>query len=188
MAVHDKLRVRLAAVVREFLVEEGLLREPGQAEQSLFATLEDAAMEVGDAVTREVLQQQLAAQPEAGCHCPTCGEAGLRKKERQRSIATRRGPVEVAEVECYCRRCRRSFRNAREVTLHVGQEHRHALGREAFRETLQGDGLAGPSRPGNQAVAVCPRQFEPLPLAVFGQADKDLTHLVLSGPTDGPSC
>lgn len=109
MAVHDKLRVRLAAVVREFLVEEGLLREPGQAEQSLFATLEDAAMEVGDAVTREVLQQQLAAQPEAGCHCPTCGEAGLRKKERQRSIATRRGPVEVAEVECYCRRCRRSF-------------------------------------------------------------------------------
>lgn len=109
MAVHDKLRALLAAVVREYLAEEGLLQGPVQGEESLFARLEDAAVEVGDAVTREVLQQELAAQPEANCHCPTCGAAGLRKKERQRSIATRRGLLEVAEVECYCRRCRRSF-------------------------------------------------------------------------------
>jgi hypothetical protein len=109
MADHNKLRSRLEAVVRDFLAEEGLLASPGQGTQSLFATLEDAAVEVGDSITREVLQQQLAAQPEVDGHCPTCGEAGLRKQERQRSIQTRRGSVDVAEVECYCRRCRRSF-------------------------------------------------------------------------------
>lgn len=110
MADYSKLRSRLAAVAREFLAEEGLLGGGAPAgSQSLFAALEDAAVEVGDAVTREVLQQELAAQPEADCHCPTCGAAGLRKKERRRSIATRRGLVDVAEIECYCRRCRRSF-------------------------------------------------------------------------------
>jgi hypothetical protein len=109
MADHTQLRSRLEAMVREFLAEEGLLAAPGQGAPSLFETLEDTAVEVGDAFTREVLQQQLAAQLEVDCHCPTCGGAGLRKRERQRSIQTRRGPVDVAEVECYCRRCRRSF-------------------------------------------------------------------------------
>ena len=109
MAMSSKLRSRLEAVVREFLAEEGLLGLPGPGTQSLFAALEDSAVELGDAFTQEVLKQQLAAPPEVDGHCPTCGEAGLRKKERQRSIQTRRGPVDVTEVECYCRRCRRSF-------------------------------------------------------------------------------
>jgi len=109
MAVHDKLRARLAAVVREFLAEEGLLASPGPGAPSRFAAWEDAAVEVGDALTREVLQQQLATPSEADCHCPTCGAAGLRKKERQRSIQTRRGPLDVTEVECYCPGCRRAF-------------------------------------------------------------------------------
>jgi hypothetical protein len=109
MADRNRLRVRLAAVVREFLAEEGLLAPPGQGAPSRFDALEDAAIEVGDALTRELLQQELAAEAEVECHCPTCGEAGLRKQERQRSIQTRRGPVPVTEIECYCRRCRRSF-------------------------------------------------------------------------------
>ena len=60
MAVHNQLRVRLAAVVREFLAEEGLLAAAGQRTLSRFAALEDAAVEVGDALTREVLQQELS--------------------------------------------------------------------------------------------------------------------------------
>lgn len=105
----NELRSRVAAVVREFLAEEGLLAAPVPGGQCLFAALEDSAVEIGDAFTQEVLKQELAAQPQAPCHCPTCGEAGLRKKERLRSIETRRGPVDVPEIECYCRRCRRSF-------------------------------------------------------------------------------
>lgn len=109
MADHKQLRARLAAVVREFLAEEGLLAPPGQGAPSRFEALEDAAVEVGDALTRELLEQELAAEAEVECHCPTCGTAGLRKQERRRSIQTRRGPVPVTEIECYCRRCRRSF-------------------------------------------------------------------------------
>jgi len=109
MADSSKLRARLETVVRDFLAEEGLLATPGQEQQSLFAALEETAVEIGDAVGREVLQQQLAAQPGANCHCPTCGDEGQRKRERQRLIETRRGRVDVTEIECYCRRCRRSF-------------------------------------------------------------------------------
>lgn len=109
MAIGNKLRLRLESVVREFLAEEGLLGSGGTGEECLFAAWEDAAVAAGDAFAQEVLHQQLAAQPQAECHCPTCGESGLRKGERERTIETRRGPVEVTEIECYCRRCRRSF-------------------------------------------------------------------------------
>lgn len=109
MADRNQLRARLAVVVREFLAEEGLLVPPGEGTSSRFDALEEAAIEVGDALTRELLEQELAAEAAVECRCPTCGEAGLRKQERQRSIVTRRGPVPVTEIECYCRRCRRSF-------------------------------------------------------------------------------
>ncbi len=109
MADLNELRSRLSAVVREFLAEDGLLRGRSEQGESLFSALEDAAVQVGDAVTREVLEQELAACEEPDTQCPSCGTAGLRKGERRRPIQTRRGRVEVAEVECYCRRCRRSF-------------------------------------------------------------------------------
>ena len=109
MAFTKRSQSRLVELARDVLAEEELLAAAGSGGQSLFAALEDAAVKVGDAFTREVLKQQLAAQPQADCHCPTCGEAGLRKKERQRSIQTRRGLVDVTEVECYCPGCRRAF-------------------------------------------------------------------------------
>jgi hypothetical protein len=109
MANLAELRSRLSVVVREFLAEEGLLRSPAEPGECLFSALEGAAALVGDAVTREVLEQELAAGGEPDCHCPTCGTIGLRKGERRRSIQTRRGPVPVTEIECYCRPCRRSF-------------------------------------------------------------------------------
>ena len=109
MARIDKLRERLAEVVREFLAEEGLA--PGQPQQgkTLFSVLEESAVEVGDAVTQEVLREELAVcEPPDRC-CPQCGHAGLHKGERQRPIQTRRGPVEVTEEERYCPACRRAF-------------------------------------------------------------------------------
>lgn len=109
MAFKKQIQSSLVELARDVLGEEEFLSAPAPEGRSLFETLEDAAVSIGDAVAREVLKQQLAAQPEADCHCPTCHEAGLRKRERRRSIQTRRGPVEVTEIECYCRRCRRSF-------------------------------------------------------------------------------
>jgi hypothetical protein len=47
MADHNRLRARLAAVVREFLAEEGLLAPSGQGAPSRFDALEDAAVRSG---------------------------------------------------------------------------------------------------------------------------------------------
>ena len=107
MADINKLRERVRSAVREYLAEEGLA-SPREG-VAVFTVLEDAAVEVGDAVTREVLEEELSHCSESDCHCPECGTLGLRKGERRRSIETRRGPVDVTEIECYCRRCRRSF-------------------------------------------------------------------------------
>ena len=52
-----------------------------------------------------------------------------------------------------------------EVAFYIGNEHRHAIGGEAFGQALQGDGLAGPGRSGDQAMPVGTGQIEALPLA-----------------------
>ena len=40
------------------------------------------------------------------------------------------------------------------IPFHVGEKDRHTDGRKAFGHHLQGNGLAGAGRPGNQAVAI----------------------------------
>ena len=54
---------------------------------------------------------------------------------------------------------------AGEVALHVGDEGRNSGGREALDDALQGDGLAGAGRSGDQAVAVGPAELEALGVA-----------------------
>jgi hypothetical protein len=49
---------------------------------------------------------------------------------------------------------RAGLAQARQVALHVGQEHRHADRGERLRQRLQRDGLAGAGGAGDQAVAV----------------------------------
>ncbi len=73
---------------------------------------------------------------------------------------------------------------AAQIALHVGDEDRHSGAREAFGETLQGDGLAGAGRPGDQAVTVGPAEHEPLRLAA-AQADEDRGFVVHAG---APCC
>ena len=66
--------------------------------------------------------------------------------------------------------------DTRQVALHVGDEYRHAFGREAFGEALQGHRLAGAGRTRDQAVAVGPAKVEILLLAIGGEAEIDLSH------------
>lgn len=107
MATTEEIRQQL----REFamkLISEQSPRE-GQPGVPLFTLLEDAAVAIGDAFTEELIEQELSRHCEHGCDCPQCGQRGLRKGERERSVQTRRGKVKFTEPELYCPRCRRAF-------------------------------------------------------------------------------
>ena len=76
------------------------------------------------------------------------------------------------------------FRDAGEIALDVGGKHRHARAREALRQHLQGDGLAGAGRSGDQPVPVRQRQRQKLGLGALADEDfavrVDVCHLMLS--------
>lgn len=108
MAISENLMEGIRRLAEEAADEQGL--EGEVREQALITLIEDLAVEVGDAVAQEIIKRQLVVQ--ARCEhpvCPDCGTPGLRKKERIRDVLSRRGEVEFAEPECYCKRCRRSF-------------------------------------------------------------------------------
>jgi hypothetical protein len=109
MATIEELRQRVEEFARELIAREGLSADkPGVA---LWTVWEEAACDLGDAFAREILHQQVlrTAPAEQPHWCPECGAAGLWKKQRKRTIQTRRGVVPITEPECYCKRCRRSF-------------------------------------------------------------------------------
>jgi hypothetical protein len=67
-------------------------------------------------------------------------------------------------------------RNAGQIALNVGHEHRHALGGELLGQGLQGHRLAGAGGPGNQAVAVGAAKQQVLLFAIGAKADEDVFH------------
>jgi hypothetical protein len=98
---------RMRTLVAEYLGEQAL---PAPVEGVCLATvLENGAMAVGDAVTQEILSQQLSSAPGQEFRCPLCDSPGLKTGHRQRVLQSRRGPVEFSEPEMYCKKCRRSF-------------------------------------------------------------------------------
>ena len=73
--------------------------------------------------------------------------------------------------------------DARQVALDVGREHRHAGGREALRQHLQRDRLAGAGGAGDEAVAVGEPQLDALgdevaPLLAAADQDGAILHIV----------
>lgn len=112
MATIEQFQERLRRVVREALqkvLAEGDLPEVEEGEAK-FTTIETLALAAGDAVSLEVFEQQLAESGMGPPHCPRCGFAGQRVKQRERTVQTRRGlDVPLHEQECYCPGCRRAF-------------------------------------------------------------------------------
>jgi hypothetical protein len=112
MATMEQFRDRLRQAVRgavQQVLAAGDLPEAEEGE-ARFTTIETLALAAGDAVSLEVFEQQLAECGLGPAHCPHCGFAGQRIKERQRTLQTRRGlEVPLSEEEWYCSGCRRSF-------------------------------------------------------------------------------
>jgi len=108
MATVAELRGEIRQFAERLLAKHGLVANtPGVA---LFTLIEDVGRELGDTLAQEVIRHQAVQQTSSPVHCcPQCGEPGLRKNESSRTVATCRGPVEIPEIECYCKRCRKSF-------------------------------------------------------------------------------
>jgi len=79
-----------------------------------FDNLEELAVQIGQVVAREVLQQSLDAQaqtppPEPALPCPCCGRATNPTDPEPHFAMTRAGSVTWSEPARTCRHCRKSF-------------------------------------------------------------------------------
>lgn len=108
MATNVEMQEEIQKFIQAMTVKHGpVSAEPGVA---LFTAIEDFACNLGDMIAQEFMRRQIVERDEPGAPCcPECKRPGLRKKKRQRAVVTRRGPVELTEPECYCKRCRKSF-------------------------------------------------------------------------------
>ena len=108
---------------REFQQEAGrafdqMLGSDGQNGLVTFAEREDRACDLGDGLTRRLLEEHLAADdtadPGAEVDCPICGkpvpcQAPEEIKKEERPVQTRRGKVQFERAARRCKPCRRIF-------------------------------------------------------------------------------
>jgi hypothetical protein len=109
MATSDPIRARIEAFARQLAEEFGEIDEENAL--SWLDAIETRAVEIGDAVTAELLKRKSAdrsAEKEESV-CPKCGKLGPYRGQRERELVGRRGPVVVLEPEYYCTCCRKSF-------------------------------------------------------------------------------
>lgn len=117
MAINGELLRRMKEVVRAYQAEQACEGPP----KELFSELEDEACDLGDAVTRAMLEETLQAQAQAALResasrppdlapcCPRCQRPGQRREDEPRIVQTRRGEVSWNEPQYYCRKCRQAF-------------------------------------------------------------------------------
>ncbi len=113
----------LASRREEFLREAGrtfdqMLGSDGQNGLVTFEQREDRACELGDALTRLLLEEHLEADdladPGAVVDCPICNrpvhcDSPEKAEMENRELRTRRGKVEYERAARRCKHCRRVF-------------------------------------------------------------------------------
>jgi hypothetical protein len=113
MTITGKMQERIKAVAGELRRE--LYPETGYPEWGTkLDALEEEACEIGDAITRELLGQGLAAQAERACTaevyvCSRCGGCTAEADCEPREIDTSRGPLAWPEPQRFCPACRQAF-------------------------------------------------------------------------------
>jgi hypothetical protein len=88
-----------------------------------FDNLEELAVQIGQIVAHEVLQQSLAAQAQAPlppqAHvCPSCGRAPTAQPAEPHVVRSRAGEVTWAEPTATCGHCRKAFFPSRQGVGH----------------------------------------------------------------------
>jgi hypothetical protein len=119
MATIDLVSPELAEVkpyvqgVGKYLVDR-LYGPHGPEWGTSFADLEELAVQIGQAIAQQLIQQSLQRQsvesmPTADEICPTCERPGERRDPQPRSVTTRVGDAHWDEPARFCTRCRRAF-------------------------------------------------------------------------------
>lgn len=107
------MSAELKAVVEE-AAEKALAALYGErgrpAVGTLFSQIEDCGVDIGDAVSRAIMEKGVARQivdtPPVTC---CCGQALEERDPEPHPLATRRGEIHWMEPTGYCRKCRKSF-------------------------------------------------------------------------------
>ena len=109
MVSTDPMRAKIEAFARELAEEFGAIDEEGAL--SWLDAVETRSVEIGDALSAELLKQKSADQPikENESICPKCGKLGQYKGRRERELIGCRGPTTITEPEYFCPCCRKAF-------------------------------------------------------------------------------
>jgi hypothetical protein len=108
----DELRHLIAGVARNFA--DRVYGPHGPEWGTQFVDIEELAVQIGQAVSRQMcdqaLQRQAARPAPAEDHvCASCGQPVTPVDPEPRIVMTRAGDAQWQEPHSYCPRCRRSF-------------------------------------------------------------------------------
>ncbi len=123
----SELKGRVLEVVRQLARhEQQRLRAAGT-----FVQLEQLACEIGDEVTRQLLNGQLTERCQEVANtpsqpCPDCGQASSQSESRHRELDGLRGTIAYDDLAYHCPSCRRDFFPGRRLDGLVGQSQRDA--------------------------------------------------------------
>ena len=109
MAVTQEMKERIAAFARKLAEEMGEVDDSNAL--SWLDAVETQAVEIGDAISTELLECRAAELPTSDEEsiCPKCGKLGRYKGQRERELTGRRGPFTITEAEYDCPCCRKAF-------------------------------------------------------------------------------
>ena len=108
MATTEEMKQRIADVARQLANEFDDIDDSEAL--SWLDAIETRAVEIGDAIHAELVQQWSNDRPaEDESICPQCGQLGRYKGKRKRELIGRRGPVTISEAEYFCPCCRKAF-------------------------------------------------------------------------------
>src|SRR5262245_28701236 len=108
----DELRHLIEGMAKNFA--DRVYGPQGPEWGTQFADIEELAVQIGQAVTRQMCDQALQRQaarpvPAEDQVCPDCGRPTASADCEPRVVLTRAGDVHWQEPHQHCRRCRRSF-------------------------------------------------------------------------------
>lgn len=107
-----KLSHLIEGVAKNFV--ERVYGPQGPVWGTKFVDIEELAVQIGRAVSRQMCDQALRRQaaeplPPEDHVCPDCGRPAESADPEPRIVQTRAGEAQWQEPHTYCRRCRRSF-------------------------------------------------------------------------------